>query len=326
MTLDSRAVRPRDLYAALPGGRTHGANFCSAAVEAGAAAVLTDAAGADLVAGQAPAVGVPVLVAERPRRLLGALAAAVYGDPAESMLTLGVTGTQGKTTVTYLLEAALRGAGRTPGLMGTTGTRVDGQPVASRLTTPEAPDLHALLAVMRERGVDACAHGGLQPRAGAGPGRRGGLRRRHVPQPRPRPPRLPPRHRRLLRGEGRPVHAGTGPPGGGRRRRRLGAAAGRHHGAAGHDLHDRARRRGRLDGRRGRGGPAGQHGRGARTRRAGRAAAAAAPGCVQRAQRPGGPGDPRRGGRRPRGGRAAAWPRHRACPAGWSGSTPARTS
>jgi UDP-N-acetylmuramoyl-L-alanyl-D-glutamate--2,6-diaminopimelate ligase len=159
MTLDSRAVRPGDLYAALPGGQTHGALFCPAAVDAGAAAVLTDPAGRNLISGRAgaPAPGVPVVVAEQPRRLLGALAASVYGAPAESMLVLGVTGTQGKTTVTYLLEAALRGAGRLPGVMGTTGTRVAGQPVASRLTTPEAPDLHALLAVMRERSVDACA-------------------------------------------------------------------------------------------------------------------------------------------------------------------------
>ena len=159
MTLDSRGVRPGDLYAALPGGQTHGARFCPAAVQAGAAAVLTDAAGRDLIGERAGPVTsrVPVVVAEQPRRLLGSLAASVYGSPAESMLVVGVTGTQGKTTVTYLLEAALRGAGRVPGVMGTTGTRVAGQPVASRLTTPEAPDLHALLAVMRENSVDACA-------------------------------------------------------------------------------------------------------------------------------------------------------------------------
>ena len=153
LTLDSRAVRPGDLYAALPGASTHGARFAAGALELGAVAVLTDPEGHRLLGEQA----VPVLVAERPRRLLGGLAAEVYGRPAEHLLTIGVTGTQGKTTVTYLLEAALRGAGHVPGLMGTTGSRVDGRPVASRLTTPEAPDLHALLAVMREAGVDACA-------------------------------------------------------------------------------------------------------------------------------------------------------------------------
>ena len=71
MTLDSRAVRPGDLYAALPGGQTHGALFCPAAVDAGAAAVLTDPAGRNLISGRAgaPAPGVPVVVAEQPRRL-----------------------------------------------------------------------------------------------------------------------------------------------------------------------------------------------------------------------------------------------------------------
>ncbi len=153
LTLDSRTVRAGDLYAALPGATTHGARFATTAIAAGAVAVLTDPEGAAAVGGPE----VPVVVAPRPRGLLGGLAATVYGHPAEQMLTVGVTGTQGKTTVTYLLEAALAGAGRTTGLVGTTGARVAGRPVASRLTTPEAPELHALLAVMHEAGVDACA-------------------------------------------------------------------------------------------------------------------------------------------------------------------------
>ena len=155
LTLDSRAVRPGDLYAALPGGRTHGARFVAAVVDAGAAAVLTDPSGAE--AARAATGQLPVVVAPDLRRALGGLSSAVYGHPSRQLLTLGVTGTQGKTTVTYLLEAALLPSGRTPGLMGTTGSRAAGRPVASRLTTPEAPDLHALLAVMLEQGVDACA-------------------------------------------------------------------------------------------------------------------------------------------------------------------------
>ncbi len=156
LTLASADVRRGDLYAALPGRNTHGASFVPAALRAGAAAVLTDPSGADALYGALPA-GVPLLVVADPRAVLGDLAAAVYRHPAEQMLTLGVTGTNGKTTVTYLLESALRSAGRTPGLVGTTGSRAAGRPVASRLTTPEAPDLHALLAVMREQGVDSCA-------------------------------------------------------------------------------------------------------------------------------------------------------------------------
>jgi len=165
LTLASADVRAGDLYAALPGKHTHGVRYAPAAVQAGAGAVLTDEVGAaelgappDSTTAERPTLAqVPVVVADDPRALLGDVAAEVYGRPAERLLMIGVTGTQGKTTVTYLMEAALRVAGRTPGLVGTTGSLADGQRIASRLTTPEAPDLHALLAVMREQGVSACA-------------------------------------------------------------------------------------------------------------------------------------------------------------------------
>ncbi len=153
VTLSSRTVRPGDLYAALPGSRTHGSAFAEDAARAGAVAVLTDLAGAAPVA----AAGLPALIVPAPRAALGELAAWLYGYPARRMLTLGVTGTNGKTTSTFLLEAALRTAGRRTGLVGTVELRIGEERVASTGTTPEAPDLHALLAVMVERGVDACA-------------------------------------------------------------------------------------------------------------------------------------------------------------------------
>jgi UDP-N-acetylmuramoyl-L-alanyl-D-glutamate--2,6-diaminopimelate ligase len=153
VTLDSRAVRRGDLYAALPGARAHGASFAGQAAEAGAVAVLTDPAGQE----RAEAAGLPVLLADDPRSVLGALSAAVYGDPADALLLLGVTGTNGKTTTAYLLEAGLRAAGHATGLVGTVETRVGDSVVPSVRTTPEAPDLQALLAVMRERGVTAAA-------------------------------------------------------------------------------------------------------------------------------------------------------------------------
>jgi UDP-N-acetylmuramoyl-L-alanyl-D-glutamate--2,6-diaminopimelate ligase len=153
VALSSARVRAGDLYAALPGARTHGARFAADAVSSGAVAVLTDAAGQ----AEAEAAGVPVLVIDQPRHRLGEVARAVYGDPAAALLTFGVTGTQGKTTTTALMGSALRAAGRGGGVVGTLGTSVDGRPVRSTLTTPEAPDLHALFAVMREQGVDACA-------------------------------------------------------------------------------------------------------------------------------------------------------------------------
>jgi len=151
LSLSSQRVAPGDLYAALPGARAHGAAYADDAVAAGAVAVLTDADGAARVT-QAPA-----LVVERPRAVLGDLAARVYGNPAEHLTLLAVTGTQGKTTTTRLAESGLRGSGTTSAVIGTVGTRIAGTNVKTALTTPEAPDLHALFAVMREHNVTACA-------------------------------------------------------------------------------------------------------------------------------------------------------------------------
>ncbi|WP_370116039.1 UDP-N-acetylmuramoyl-L-alanyl-D-glutamate--2,6-diaminopimelate ligase [Streptacidiphilus sp. MAP12-33] len=153
ITHDSRAVRPGDLYAALPGANAHGADFAPQAVAAGAVALLTDPAGAE----RAADAGVPLLVVEQPRARVGELAAAVYGRAAEQLLSIGVTGTSGKTTTAYLIEGALRGAGRTPGLLGTVEMRVGETRIKSERTTPEATDLHAVLAMMREAGADAVA-------------------------------------------------------------------------------------------------------------------------------------------------------------------------
>jgi UDP-N-acetylmuramoyl-L-alanyl-D-glutamate--2,6-diaminopimelate ligase len=152
-TLDSRAVRPGDLYAALPGARAHGADFAAPAAEAGAVALLTDPAGQS----RAAATGLPVLVAPDPRAVLGGVARWVHDDPAAGLLVLGVTGTNGKTTTAFLLEAGLRAAGHRTGLVGTICTRIGDDVVPSVRTTPEAPDLQALLALMRERGTTAAA-------------------------------------------------------------------------------------------------------------------------------------------------------------------------
>jgi UDP-N-acetylmuramoyl-L-alanyl-D-glutamate--2,6-diaminopimelate ligase len=149
MTLRAAEVRPGDLFAALAGARAHGADFAAQALAAGAAAVLTDPAGA-----ARPALaGVPVLVHPDPRSVVGRAAALVYGDPTARLAVLGVTGTSGKTTVAHMLEAGLVAAGRRTGLIGTVGTRVDGARLPSAFTTPEAPDLQALFAVMAEVGV-----------------------------------------------------------------------------------------------------------------------------------------------------------------------------
>src|SRR5205085_3253165 len=106
-----------------PGATTHGARYAGGAIERGAVAVLTDAAG--VVEMGAAAQAVPVLLHPEPRSVLGGLAATVYGDPSDRMTVVGITGTSGKTTTTYLVEAGLRAAGRTAGLIGTIGIRVD---------------------------------------------------------------------------------------------------------------------------------------------------------------------------------------------------------
>ena len=153
VSLDSRGVRPGDLYAALPGASVHGAEFATVATAAGAVACLTDDAGAE----RARAAGLPTYVVDDPRGLLGPLAAWVYGEPSQGLLSIGVTGTNGKTTTAYLLASGLRRAGHSTGLIGTIETRIGDDVLPSVRTTPEAPDLQALLAVMRERGVGAVA-------------------------------------------------------------------------------------------------------------------------------------------------------------------------
>ena len=153
ITLDSRVVRAGDLYVALPGAQVHGAEFCAAAVASGAVAVLTDPDGR----ARAAASGVPVFVVADPRARLGEVACWVYGNPSRRLRLIGVTGTSGKTTTTYLLESGLRAAGHLTGLIGGVETRIGADRLASSLTTPEAPDLQALFAVMAERGVTAAA-------------------------------------------------------------------------------------------------------------------------------------------------------------------------
>jgi UDP-N-acetylmuramoyl-L-alanyl-D-glutamate--2,6-diaminopimelate ligase len=152
VTLRGQDVRPGDLFAALPGLTTHGARHAGAALERGAVAVLTDADGVAELGSHA--VAVPVLVHPAPRSVLGGLAATVYGRPSDRVTVVGITGTSGKTTTTYLVEAGLRAGGRMAGLVGTIGIRIDGADIPSALTTPEAPALQAMFAAMAERGVD----------------------------------------------------------------------------------------------------------------------------------------------------------------------------
>lgn len=155
ITLDSRSVLPGDLYCALPGANTHGARFAAEAVSRGCVAILTDPVGRDLILAEFPTC--PVLVCDDPRSRLGYVSSAVYGHPSRSLRIIGITGTDGKTTTAMLAEAGLREAGFATGLIGTIATRIGDDHLKAVRTTPEAPDLHATLAVMVERGVQAVA-------------------------------------------------------------------------------------------------------------------------------------------------------------------------
>lgn len=151
ISLDSRSVRPGDLYAALPGHVTHGARFGHSAVAAGAAAVLTDPEGSQIIG----PLEVPVLVVDAPRARLGPIAALVYGHPGRDLHLVAVTGTNGKTTVAAMVEAGLTAAGRVTGVVGTVGVFIAGVRHEGVRTTPEATDMHAILAAMLEQGVQS---------------------------------------------------------------------------------------------------------------------------------------------------------------------------
>jgi UDP-N-acetylmuramoyl-L-alanyl-D-glutamate--2,6-diaminopimelate ligase len=152
ITIDSRLVRPGDLYVALSGAHHHGAEFAQQAAAAGAVAILTDTAGSQL----AQEVLLPVVVVDHPRQAMAAVAATIYGRPAEALTMCAVTGTNGKTTTTFLLEAALRAGGVSTGLVGTVGFRLNGVAldcVPTTVTTPESTDLQGLLAFLLEEGA-----------------------------------------------------------------------------------------------------------------------------------------------------------------------------
>ncbi|MCS6712398.1 UDP-N-acetylmuramoyl-L-alanyl-D-glutamate--2,6-diaminopimelate ligase [Brachybacterium sp. EF45031] len=158
ITLDSRAARAGDLWCALPGARTHGARFAQQAADGGAVAALTDPAGQE----DCERAGLATLVVEDPRAVMATAAALILGRPAERLRMIGVTGTNGKTSVTTMLHRTLLELGRPSGVIGTSGTffrDTDGHDhrIATVRTTPESPELHGLLARMAEDGVDTCA-------------------------------------------------------------------------------------------------------------------------------------------------------------------------
>ncbi len=153
VTLRSTEVEPGDLYVGVQGGSSHGAQYAAQAAERGAVALLTDKVGAGIAAES----GLPIVIVESPRGALGRVSAWVYRTNERPPLLLGVTGTNGKTSTSYILEAILRQLGLVTGLSSTAERHIGDLTVVSRLTTPEASEMHALLARMRESEVRAVA-------------------------------------------------------------------------------------------------------------------------------------------------------------------------
>ena len=156
VSMDSHDVQPGDLYVAVPGSNVHGARFCADARGRGAHAVMTDAAGAQIL--RSLGVGLPVILVERVREIVGPLAGHVYASQpasAAQQQLFAVTGTNGKTTTTYMINSLLEALGRTTGLIGTIEILAGEDRIPSRLTTPESTHVHSLVTVMRERGITA---------------------------------------------------------------------------------------------------------------------------------------------------------------------------
>lgn len=143
---DSRRVEAGDLFVARSGGKVSGVEFAQAAIERGAAALIVER-GAPL-----PTLSVPMIEVADARSALALAAEAVYGQPSRALAFVGITGTNGKTTTSWLVERALTGAGQKPARLGTVGFAFDGQAIDSNLTTPEADDISRYAAQVRDAG------------------------------------------------------------------------------------------------------------------------------------------------------------------------------
>lgn len=142
ITADSSEVQAGALFAAIPGSRVHGAQFANEAIARGAVAVMTDAQGAELI----EAASVPVAIVDRIGARLGEVAATFFGHPEKALRCFGVTGTNGKTTTTYMLEQVLTAAGLQTALIGGVELRIGGVHTDTSITTPLPNDLQRMLA------------------------------------------------------------------------------------------------------------------------------------------------------------------------------------
>ena len=135
ITSDSRGVNSGDLFVALPGANSHGASYIDDVAASGAVGVITDEAGAKLIGSK-----LPVVVISNPRRFIGAICSWFYCSPSSSMQLVGITGTNGKTTTTTILNQILVAAGKSTGLIGTIGIEIGPEKLTTNKTTPEASE------------------------------------------------------------------------------------------------------------------------------------------------------------------------------------------
>jgi UDP-N-acetylmuramoyl-L-alanyl-D-glutamate--2,6-diaminopimelate ligase len=150
---DSRQVGPGSLFVAVPGEKFDGHDFLPTVIAAGAAAVVVQS---DRVSGLGE-LSVPALVVPDCRKALAPLACRFWGDPTSKLYLAGVTGTNGKTTTTLMIDSIARAAGDITGTIGTLGATVAGRSLPGERTTPEAPDLQKLFAQMLDAGATSAA-------------------------------------------------------------------------------------------------------------------------------------------------------------------------
>lgn len=150
LTHDSRAVQPGFLYVAIPGLTHHGIEFLAEAVSRGAVAVASDAHGCEILAKE----NFPWLKLSSPRADMATIAAELYGNPQSKLRIIGVTGTNGKTTVTQMMQSLLSEHGSSVGTIGTLGAFIGEYKIPSARTTPESTDLFSILAEMVAKNVD----------------------------------------------------------------------------------------------------------------------------------------------------------------------------
>ena len=148
ITHNSREVLPGDIYVALAGANHHGIDFAKQAIESGAVAIATDSHGLKKLPGD-----VATIELLEPRIDMAVLAARVYQNPQDKLKIVGVTGTNGKTSVTHILQSLFTNFGYKVGVIGTVGTYIDGKHIPGARTTPESTDLYSILGQMVQAGV-----------------------------------------------------------------------------------------------------------------------------------------------------------------------------